>query len=59
MKKYCDFCAARKGWPYSIERVSAVCEVCKTEDLCNQVATWLLKEKKHEGMGVCFGEAQP
>lgn len=51
MKKYCDFCAARKGWPYSIERVNAVCEVCNTEDLCNQVATWLLKEKKRDVHG--------
>jgi hypothetical protein len=51
VKKYCDFCAARKGWPYSIVRVTAKCEVCNTEDLCNNVATWLLKEKTYDVHG--------
>lgn len=32
--KYCEDCRSKKGWPKSVQRVFATCEVCRRGKLC-------------------------
>jgi hypothetical protein len=35
--KFCEDCRSKKGWPKSIQRAVAYCEVCKKLKLCYDV----------------------
>jgi hypothetical protein len=35
--KFCEDCRTKRGWPKSIQRTFAYCEVCKKGKLCYEM----------------------